>query len=305
MVLDARVRPVGRELFDYSLWVGIQRFVISVSNGFDRLVVSAFLGPAAVPVYWICMRVIRIVPGTIGTIGKRAVMPIAAELQSTGGDASVHDLVRRGTRVYVAAIFVVIALLVVYAEPVLAALGGATVAALAWACQASLLLQAPVISRGVLMQASIIKTETARDSAFVGVVLAVLHVVLLALAADAGALGAAILSWSVAHVLLAPWWIHRMAHHIGLPVGEFYGAALRGGWPGALLVLLHVPFIGQLASAPVAVTIIAAGVSALVALGAAWFLGIDAASRRALLARALRSGDAASADPGVGQTEHR
>jgi O-antigen/teichoic acid export membrane protein len=291
LVFDAGTRAIGRELFGYSAWLGLQRFVITVSNGFDRMVVSALLGPAVVPVYWICMRVIRIVPGMIGSIGKRAVMPIAAELDGAGREASVPDLVRRGTRVYSAFMAAIVAVLVVHAGPALTLLGGEAVAVWAWACQASLLLMMPVVTRGVLMQASLVRTETARDSALIGMLFAGLHVAILTAGASAGLLGAAILSWSVAHALLAPWWIHRLALHIGLRARSFYGAALRGAWPGALIVLLCAPFIGHLDDASVVVTIIAVGVTTTGAFGAAWFLGLDAPTRRTLLARILGSGD--------------
>ena len=115
------------------------------------------------------MRLIRVVPGMIGAIGKRAIMPIAAELHGQGGDAGLEALVLRGTRVYSAFIGAVVALLVVYATPILEVLGGEVVVVWAWTAQLSLLVMLPVLTRGVLLQTSIIKTETARDSAIIGV----------------------------------------------------------------------------------------------------------------------------------------
>lgn len=293
LVIDRDTVSVGRKMFGYSVWVGVQQFVIVVSNGLDRVLMSALFGPAFVPVYWIVMRLIRVVPGMIGAIGKRAIMPIAAELHGQGGDAGLEALVLRGTRVYSAFIGAVVALLVVYATPILEVLGGEVVVVWAWTAQLSLLVMLPVLTRGVLLQTSIIKTETARDSAIIGVLCALLHVTFLVLAAHFDSLGAAILSWSVAHALLSPWWVYRMAVNIGLRAARFYRAAVAGAWPAVLIVLLHVPLIDRLAVASPPQTIIMGVMSAAVTTAVVGWLGLDGDARRALLARMRRSGDAA------------
>ena len=144
-----------------------------------------------------------------------------------------------------------------------------------------------------LLQTSIIKTETARDSAIIGVLCALLHVTFLVLAAHFDSLGAAILSWSVAHALLSPWWVYRMAVNIGLRAARFYRAAVAGAWPAVLIVLLHVPLIDRLAVASPPQTIIMGVMSAAVTTAVVGWLGLDGDARRALLARMRRSGDAA------------
>ena len=285
LAIDSGLRAIASELFGYSAWIGLHRLVITASNGFDRLIVSALLGPAAVPVYWIAMRLVRVLPGLIGSIAKRAVMPIASELHAGGGDTALHALVLRGTRGYTAFMLAIVVCLVVYAEPILRLLGGDKVAAMAWAAQVSLLMQAFVIARGILNQAAVIKTETARDSAFVGMSVAAVHLVLLAWAADRGELGLAIVSWSVAHLLFAPWWISRMARHVSLPVARFYGAALRGAGPLLALLALHAPLLPLLSTLSIALQGLALGASLLAAVAVAWWGGLDRPSRHALLVR--------------------
>ena len=156
---------------------------------------------------------------------------------------------------------------------------------MAWAAQVSLLMQAFVIARGILNQAAVIKTETARDSAFVGMGVAAVHLVLLAWAADRGELGLAIVSWSVAHLLFAPWWISRMARHVSLPVARFYGAALRQAVPLLVLLALHAPLLPLLSTLSIALQGLALGASLLAAVAVAWWGGLDRPSRHALLVR--------------------
>lgn len=308
--VDDRFLPVGRELFGYSLWVGVQRAALAISNGLDRLLVGALLGPASVPVYWLCMRIVRLAPGALGAIAKRAVLPIASELRASGGTSAYRALVLRGTRAYTAFIWALVAVLFLHAAPLLALLGGEDTTGYAWVVQTSLAVMALVIARGVLLQAGLAHTAVARDAAAIAVVLSVLHVGLLLAAGRVGGVAAAILAWSAAHALVAPFWAQRVAERIELPVRRYWLEVLRGGWPAVVVVLVLTPVAAGADAHPLQLggSVLAAS---LVALAAAVFAGLDGDLRGQLFARmaALRPPRRASSvlrsDVGHGEGRER
>jgi len=233
---------VGREIFGYSGWLFLNSFAQAITSRFDQFIIGAFLSAEAVPIYWALMRVLRSIP-IVGSIFKRPVVPIAAELFTRGGDVGLHLLATQGTRLFSAFLTPFIVMLILFAEPFLTYWGGATLGEYAWVVQLGAILQLPVVVRGMLVQAGLAKYSVARVSSLFSVGLAGLHVLLLIVACSFLDLDAAVLSWAIAHFVVSPWWVQAILVQLSFRPWDYYVNVLAGTFPALVVGAVLVSFL--------------------------------------------------------------
>jgi O-antigen/teichoic acid export membrane protein len=214
------------ELFDFGRWVFVMRASSQVANGLDRVLVGAFLGAAAVPVYYGLLRVVRL-PTDFNQVLRSAVVPVAAELRRSR-ELSGFWRAALAAVGQTSALFAFVTLLVVlFAAELLLLVGGESLESHRLLVQVCCLLAMPVEARSFLSNMLVGAGDAIRRQALWAVCAAGTYLALLAGGASQfGTEGAVAARAANQLVMFAPWLL-LVLPAAGLPVGRFLATVGR------------------------------------------------------------------------------
>ena len=116
-----------RTLLNFSGYVFVSKAAALFNNYIVRFVVGVILGPAAVTLYVVPMRIITAVGGMVGNMAV-VVFPFASELSAAGRRARLERVYVRGSRYVLAIAFPLYLALALFARPIMTAWMGASFA---------------------------------------------------------------------------------------------------------------------------------------------------------------------------------
>ena len=227
---DSQSLTVFQEMFGYSVWVFLIKISSELTNRFDRMLVSALLGVSALPIYYGVMRVMKF-PVQINSVLKRAVLPVASEVNKTHNAASFSELGYRGLRIFNAVYAQATFFVIIFAYPITSALGGSRLAEYAWAVQLGGVLLLPVAGRAFYNEMLIGSGEFIRQQALWSVVMAVVYMVILMVGIRYVEIAGALVAHPIAHLIMMVWWLHLIARRTNLGIGGLIKGMSSGQWP--------------------------------------------------------------------------
>ena len=282
--LDRECVRTFRAMFDYSIWVFLIRLSSQVTNRLDNVIVSVLLGVASVPIYYGAMRVLKLAV-QVNSVLKSAVVPIASEVSLIHGPQKFASLGFRGLRMFNAVFSLVSLGIIVFAQPILLALGGEVLADQAVAVQLGIALLLPVAGRAFFNEMLIGSGQLIERQGHWAIATAAVYVAVLVVGTEYWSTTGAILAHPVVHVVMGIWWLQYIASQTELGVGRLLKAIALGQWPVwigiGFFLLLSMTFSDNQIPIGYLVLLVIGGVAG------TWVLGLDSSMRSSVSARLL------------------
>lgn len=286
IILDRGTGRVLREIFSYSKWMALGQVGSAINTYFDKLIVAAVLGIAAVPLYHGLRQVLRILV-SLSALFHAVVLPTSSHLLATNNEQGFRRLIVSGSRAQNAFLTPFVAAIILFAEPVLALWAGDALAGYAPVLQIGAALVLIPSATRILNRAAMAKPDLVPFIAVSGIAMSVAVSLSIFLGGRWFGVGGAVIGAVLPGALLNPliqWVILRRCH---MPVGSFLMKGVIAGQGPALLVLIvslpALGLIGAIVSVPVFLS--AAVLWGGATLAVSFWFGMDRDVRTKLLER--------------------
>lgn len=227
IVFDRRLPNVFRTMFHYSKWILINQISGTVVNQFDRIIVAIALGVNKVPIYYGLNRIFKSVL-QINAVMKSAVVPVASEMHAAHPRETFDELARRGTRTYNALFAPSVALIVIFAAPLLLLMGGAKFVPYTRCLQAALVLLLFSASRGFINSMLLGAGSVVRNQSLMGVLTSSVFLVAMYVGLRFLGVCGGLLAHPVTHFILMPLWMYSVLVKSRSSVSGFLRAVVQG-----------------------------------------------------------------------------
>ena len=244
IVIDQHLIPTFRTMFNYSIWVLVNKLCSVFVNQFDRIIVSISLGVDKLPIYYGVNRLIKMVIH-INLILSSAVIPVVSEIFSSHARQVFDDLASQGTRTLNAFFAPLIVVIFIFAKPLLEILGGGQFSDYTHCLQIGSFILLFIGSKSFINSMLLGSGHVIKNQGLFAVILSITFVAMLYFGITYWGLYGAILAHPLSHLLTLPIWYVSVFMKSGISNSNFLKAILRGQWPSWVLLSLYLPIINS------------------------------------------------------------
>jgi O-antigen/teichoic acid export membrane protein len=272
LIIDENLIPIFRTMFNYSVWVLVNKLCSVFVNQFDRIIVSISLGVDKLPIYYGVNRLIKMVIH-VNLILSSAVIPVVSEIFRVHGRQVFDDLAYQGTRTLSAFFAPLIVVVFVFADHLLELLGGIQFSRYALCLQIGSFIILFIGSKTFINSMLLGSGHVIKNQGLFAVVVSMAFVVLLYFGIKNWGLYGAILAHPLSHLFTMPIWYLSVLRKSGLSSASFLKAVVQGQWPSWLVLSLSLLFTDH---EPLVQNIYFSMIAFSAAIfSASWFISVD------------------------------
>jgi len=226
----------------FSSWIFAMKLSSLFVHQFDKIIISTFLGPASIPIYYAAQRVIQI-PIDINEILKSAVIPTASRIKSNNIKKKFTEFLIDGISQLNAIFSFIVFIVILFAYELLFIIGGQELATYNTLIQVSCLLLLPVAGRGFFSNALVGSGEIIKRQALWSVISGISFLGILIFSVKYFQLNGTILSKPINHFIMHGLWIYMIARYTDLGGKGFIILTIKNQWLILLLSILYLLII--------------------------------------------------------------
>jgi len=219
-----------RNFINFSFWLFLMRASSLIVNQFDKVVVSSFLGPASIPLYYAALRVMQI-PVEINEVLKSAVIPVASEIKENKNDREFLNFLSSGIKQLNAIFAFLIFAVVLFSYEILFSIGGHDLVKYTSLIQISCLLILPVAGRGFFANALIGSGEVIKRQAIWAIISGISFIFLLWFLITNYDIEGSIITKPINLLFTHVLWLIMIARYTQLGSYKFLVLTIKGQWP--------------------------------------------------------------------------
>jgi O-antigen/teichoic acid export membrane protein len=244
ILADKHMIPIFRIMFNYSIWVLVNKLCSVFINQFDRIIVSVSLGVDKLPIYYGVNRLIKMVIH-INLILSSAVIPIVSEIFSANARNVFDVIVYQGTRTLNAFFAPLVVVIFIFAEKLLEIIGGGQFSHYAECLQIGSFIILFIGSKSFINSMLLGSGHVIKNQGLFSIIISVTFIVLLYFGMRYWGLYGAILAHPLSHIVTLPIWYITVLLRSGISNSNFLRAIVQGQWPSWVLLSLCLPIINN------------------------------------------------------------
>ena len=229
----------------FGLWVFINKLSSLIVHQFDKIIVSMFLGPTSIPLYYAALRIIQI-PIDVNEILKSAVIPAASKIKSGNKKDSFIEFLTDGIMQLNSIFSFLVFIVILFSYELLFIIGGNQLTSYNFIVQMACLLLLPVAGRGFFSNALIGSGEVLQRQAAWSILSGISFLFLLIYLINNYELNGSIIAKSANHFLMHGMWIFLIARFTELGAKNFMLITIKSQWPILFVSILYLFFIQNL-----------------------------------------------------------
>jgi O-antigen/teichoic acid export membrane protein len=216
-----------RKIKTFSFWNFILSLSGTVMNQFDKVLITIYLGPTSLPIYYGLSQFLKFYSSTLSVINS-SVIPYFSEKVNNVDDNSFNQLVLKGTSMTLYIGLVIAGLLFLNSDVIFILISKEYLIDYTTTFNLGILLSVIIVSRSFFHKLNLCKVSQAKNISFFGLLTALTYPVVFWILITYFQIDGAILSPIVTHLLILPFWIVFFFKETRMKISKYLEVIFKG-----------------------------------------------------------------------------
>lgn len=233
----------------FSFWNFISAFSGTIMNQFDKVLVTVFIGPAALTIYYGINQFLKFYTSVLGVLNS-SVIPYFSEKVSFSNNKDFNKIALKGTMLTSYIGFILAGMLLLFSKVIFSLISKEYLLEYLTVFNIGIILHSLIGSRSFINKLYLCELNFARRLSLFGIITTFIYPIIFWLLTSYFNIQGAILSPIVSHLIIFPFWIYFNFKTTSLKVSEYFLKIFQNGFPVivilGLLYLINEFFLDEL-----------------------------------------------------------
>lgn len=220
---------------NFSFWNFVSAFSGTVLNQFDKVLVTVFLGPAALTIYYGINQFLKFYSSVSGVINS-SVIPYFSEKVSLSDNKTFNQIALKGTMLTNYIVLILAGLLVLNSKVVFSAISKDYLLEHLTVFNLGIILYAFIGSRSFINKLYLCDLNLAKTLSIFGIITTLIYPIIFSIATSYFEISGAILSPILSHLIVFPFWLYVVFKKTSLKVSEYLWGLFQSSFPIIMLI---------------------------------------------------------------------
>lgn len=236
MLLDIYgVKVQFHKVKNFSFWNFVSAFSSTILNQFDKVLVTVFLGPASLTIYYGINQFLKFYTSVSGVINS-AVIPYFSEKVSLSDNKTFNQIAIKGTMLTSYVGVILSGLLILNSKVIFSAISKDYLIEHLTVFNVGIILYAFIGSRSFINKLYLCDLNHAKTLSIFGIITTLIYPIIFWITTSYFGISGAILSPVISHLIVFPFWVFVIFKKTSLKVSEYLWGLFQNSFPIIMLI---------------------------------------------------------------------